>query len=126
MSFFVNPLRSVSGAGGAETAAALPGRSGVSVNVWLMINFGRLRGCDGSNLQFPQSGTDVLPGAFENFPHLPGKPVGFVDALNFRVAITGAEQSAQLPKSVKPLVVHFHYENVVKAGENAFQARRQR
>src|ERR1039457_6469246 len=63
---------------------------------------------------------------FENFLHLPSEAVGLVDALDFRVAIAGAQHSTKLAVVVKPFVVHFHDENLVESGENIFQPVRQR
>src|ERR1700733_10355815 len=114
ISFLVRPLRSP-GKAGAVTEVMFPARSGVSVVAVIVLKS-----------QFAQSGGDVGFGAFENFLHLPGEAVGLVDALDFRVAITGAQQRPKLAETVKSLVIHLHDENVVEAGENIFQPGRQR
>src|SRR5262245_49697364 len=63
----------------------------------------------------------------KNLFHLPGQPVGFVDAADGRVAKTGAQQRRQLSTlAVYPFVVHFDHEHMVKTGENVLQAGWQR
>src|SRR6266704_1778984 len=79
-----------------------------------------------SILQFAQSGGHVGFGAFEDFLHLPSEAVGLVDALDLRIAITGAQNRSELAEAVKSLVIHLDDEDVIEAGKNIFEAGRQR
>src|SRR5450432_1576021 len=65
-------------------------------------------------------------GAVEDFLHLPGQAVGFIDAPDARVAIAGAQQRSQLAVTVNAFVVQFDYKNVMKTLKNFLQAVRQR
>src|SRR5580704_4445594 len=103
-SFLVRPLRSVDG-GALTTAVAADG----SVTVWLIIFAGR------------KLFTNFVFHVFEDFPHLPGETVGLIDALDLRVAIAGTQHGAELAVTVKSLVIVFHDNHVVIAGENVFQ-----
>src|ERR1017187_9646667 len=85
-SFLVSPLRSSTGGVVVLTA-------GLAIKVSLIDNW-RLK------LNFAQAGGDVGFGAFENFLHLPGEAVGLVDALDFRVAITGAQNRTELAETI--------------------------
>ena len=69
---------------------------------------------------------NVRAGAVEDFFHFPGQAVGLVDAADPGVAEAGAQQAGQLAVAVEALVVHFHHPDVVEAGEDVLQARRQR
>src|ERR1035437_1672269 len=109
ISLRVRPLRSpVAGSG------ALMVTTGFSIKVWLI------------KFRWLKLFTRFIFHQFENFLHLPSQAVGLVDALNFRVAIAGAQNCSKLAVAVKPLVIHFHDKNMVEAGENVFQAVRQR
>src|SRR5277367_963041 len=57
-------------------------------------------------------------GAVENFLNFPRQSVGFVDAANFRIAITRAEQRSKLAVAINALVVQLDNKNVMEALEN--------
>src|SRR5665213_4012990 len=103
-SFFVRGLRSAGGSGAVRMVDSL---------------------INNLKSKFADGGGDVGFGAFQNFAHTPGQAVGFGQAADFWVAITGAQQTAKLAVTVEAFVVHFDDDDMIKTGENIFQPRRQ-
>src|SRR5437764_1044098 len=77
-------------------------------------------------LKFGDAGFYGGFGAFQDVAHFPGQAVGFIDAANFRIAITRAQKARELAVAVETFIVHLDDEDVIEAGENIFEARRQR
>jgi len=64
-----------------------------------------------------------VAGAIENFLHLPGEAVGFVDAANLGIAVSGrAQHLRELAVAVETFVVQLDDEDVVEAFENFLEA----
>src|SRR5580704_10044445 len=94
ISFLVRPLRSLLVAGvGAGAGAMLPPRAGISVMDEL-INYAL-------KLLFAQPRGDVGVGLFDDFFDLESQSVGFVDAADLRIAVSGAQQARKLAVAVE-------------------------
>src|SRR5437899_2769178 len=93
ISFLVSGLRSSVGSAGAVTLVMFPAmRFGISIFVSLMV-YGQI-------LKFAQAGGQGGLGSLKNVFHSPGQPIGLVNAADFRIAESRAQQSGKLTVAV--------------------------
>src|SRR6266850_43539 len=65
-------------------------------------------------------------GAVQYVFYLPGQAVGLVEAADFWITKTGAQQTGKLPVAVESFIIHFDDEDMIEARENILQAIGQR
>ena len=58
----------------------------------------------------------------QDFLYFKCQAVGLVDAVDFRIAVAGAQQARQLAVAVDAFVVQFDNEDVIETGKGIFEA----